>query len=253
MVHRSSPASYGAFAFAYDRALGERFFKAVRGLLDDAVQRHCGPRRTHLDLACGTGLALEHFSKRGWRSTGVDASLPMLRLARNRSGSGPLVAADIRQLPLRGTFALVTCLYDSLNHMMERDDLVAGFRAARAVMGSDSRLMFDMNHPEIYPAVWGLSEPFFANGPGWELEIGTSWHPRQRLGRATVRGFATMGREKVDIRELHEQRAWNEAQIERALREAGLEPLEVLDFDPFEEGGPTVKLFYVCGVKGFGG
>lgn len=246
MVHRSSPASYGAFAYAYDRALGERFFKSVRGLLDEAIARHCGPRRSHLDLACGTGLALAYLTARGWRSTGVDASIPMLALARERAAGARLLAGDLRQLPLRGKFALVTCLYDSLNHMMEREDLVAAFRAVRGLMDAGSRFVFDMNHPEIYPAVWGLSEPFFANGPGWELEIGTSWHPRQRIGRATVRGFATIEGERVDIAEQHQQRGWSESQINRSLQEAGLEPVEILDFDPFEEGGPTVKLFYVC-------
>ena len=67
--------AYGAFAYAYDRALGSRFFKAVRTLLDETLEKYPTPKRTHLDVACGTGLVLRHFRERGWKSTGIDASL----------------------------------------------------------------------------------------------------------------------------------------------------------------------------------
>lgn len=243
------PDAYGAFAYAYDKALGARFFQAVRGLLDDAIGRHCGPRRTHLDVACGTGLALEHLAARGWRSTGLDASVSMLHVARSRVEAARLVAADARSLPFRNRFALVTCMYDSLNHLMDRSDLVAAFRAVRGVMDEDSRFIFDMNHPEIYPAVWGLPEPFVSSGPDYSLEIDTSFRAREQLGRATVKGWALIAGERVEISEQHQQRAYSEREIGKALADADLAPLEVLDFDPYYEGGPTVKLFYVCGPR----
>src|SRR5215212_11091211 len=137
IVHPSSE-SYGAFAYAYDKALGDRFFRAVRRLLSDALEKYPTPRRTHLDVACGTGLAIDFFCQRGWRSVGVDASLPMLQMARVRAPR--LVAGDFRALPLRGTFARITCLYDSLNHLKDRVDLAAAFRSIRRLMGPDSLL-----------------------------------------------------------------------------------------------------------------
>ena len=124
--------AYGAFAYAYDKALGQRFFRAVQRLLDETLDRHPTPKRTHLDLACGTGLVLQAFRERGWRSTGVDASLAMLQVAQKRL---PRVAAgDLRALPLRAKFARITCLYDSLNHMLDANDLAAAFHAVRGVM-----------------------------------------------------------------------------------------------------------------------
>ncbi|HWW61421.1 MAG TPA: class I SAM-dependent methyltransferase, partial [Thermoanaerobaculia bacterium] len=126
------PEDYASFAYAYDKALGARFFRAVRRVLDDALEKHPTPKRTHLDIACGTALAVEHMRAKGWRSTGVDASLPMLHVARPRASR--LIAGDIRSLPLRSTFARITCLYDSLNHMLEREELVAAFRSVRGVM-----------------------------------------------------------------------------------------------------------------------
>jgi SAM-dependent methyltransferase len=251
MTEGANSEAYGAFAYAYDKALGERFFKSVRRLLDELLERYPTPKRSHLDLACGTGLAVESFKRAGWQSVGVDASVPMLATARRRSSL--LVAGDFRALPLRRKFARITCLYDSLNHLLERDDLVAAFRSVRAVMDADSLFLFDMNHPEIYPAVWGLSEPYVASGSDYRLEIGTTWRARQKLGRANVTGWAQLGGKRVPIHEQHLQRAYSEREIVKALAEAELVPVEVMDFDPYEErdadDSPTVKLFFVVRVQ----
>lgn len=240
--------SYGAFAYAYDAALGQRFFTAVRRLLDEMLQRYPAAARTHLDVACGTGLATEYFSRLGWRSTGVDLSLPMLRLARRRARH--LVAGDVRELPIRGRFARVTCLYDSLNHFRLRDDLVAAFRAVRNVLDRDGLFLFDMNHPDVYPAVWGMKQPFVASGTDYHLEIATRYTRRDALGHALVTGWARLPEgERVDIRERHEQRAWSEREIADSISDAGLSIVERIDFDPFDEADALesegVKLFFV--------
>ncbi len=240
--------AYGAFAYAYDKALGERFFRAARRLLDETLERHPTPKRTHLDLACGTGLVVEYFRSRGWRSTGIDASIEMLATARTRVSR--LVAGDFRALPLRRRFARITCLYDSLNHLLDANDLVAAFRSVRGVMDSDSLFLFDMNHPEIYPEVWGISDPFIADGPDFHLEIGTTFRSREKLGRANVTGWANIGGKRVEIHEQHRQRAYSEREIVNALTTAGLVPVNVIDFDPYEErdavDAATVKLFFIA-------
>jgi len=245
--------AYAAFAYAYDEALGKRFFAAARKLLDKELARRPTIEKTHLDIACGTGLALEYFAKRGWRSTGVDASIEMLSIARPRAKR--LVTGDLRALPLRGTFARITCLYDSLNHIRERNDLTAAFKAMRRLMSRDSFLLFDVNHPDIYPEIWGMAEPFVASGPDYHLEIATTYRKRDLTGRARVTGWAVLpGGTRAEIDELHQQRAWKEREITAALAEAGLAPDDVIPFDPYGEAEAldveAVKLFYVCRPAG---
>jgi len=244
--------SYGAFAYAYDQALGETFFQAVRRMLDVAMEKYPSLMRTHLDVACGTGYAVEYFEKRGFRSVGVDASLSMLSVARKRAGS--LVAADFRALPLRRRFGRVTCLYDSLNHMQSREDLAAAFSAIAGGMDERSLFFFDVNHPDIYPAVWGMREPFVSSGDDHHLEIATKFNRRDNRAYARVTGWARFpGGKVVKIRESHEQRAWSQRELAAALAEGGLETVEIADFDPFGEMGSVdaagVKWFYVCRVR----
>ena len=66
---------YGAFAYAYDKALGERYFRAVRRRLDDVLERFPAATKTHLDVACGTGLAMRHCARRGFVSTSLGSPL----------------------------------------------------------------------------------------------------------------------------------------------------------------------------------
>src|ERR1044072_8553698 len=133
--------AYGAFAYAYDKALGERYFRAIRRRLDEVIDRFGVPAKTHLDVACGTGLAMRYFARLGFATTGIDLSMPMLQVARGRAAR--LVAADGRALPFGRNFALVTCLYDALNHMLDRAELVAAFREVARVMDRGALFVFD--------------------------------------------------------------------------------------------------------------
>jgi SAM-dependent methyltransferase len=242
---RGARDSYGDFAYAYDQALGQKFFSVVSKLLDDLLVRYPAAERTHLDLACGTGLAAAYFTRNGYRSFGVDGSVPMLAIARTRAR---VLAGDLRDLPIRGTFARLTCLYDSLNHFLQKRDLVAAFEGTASLMDADSLFFFDMNHPQIYPKVWGLKEPFISHGTGHHLEIDTAFSSFTKRGVGRVSGWAIVDGKRVEIDETHRQRAYGENEIERALRAAGLATVEVFDFDPFDEAGRsgTVKLFFVA-------
>src|SRR5438477_12163990 len=104
MASRTSEA-YAAFAYAYDQALGIRFAQAVRKLLQQANASYPPREKTHLDVACGTGLTLELYEEEGWRTVGVDASTPMLQRARPRGRR--LVAGDYRDRPLACGFVRI--------------------------------------------------------------------------------------------------------------------------------------------------
>jgi SAM-dependent methyltransferase len=245
IVHRSSfrAEAYGSFAYAYDQALGHRFFRAMRRLLRRVIDRYPPRVKTHLDVGCGTAIAVEYFLRLGYRSVGIDLSLPMLQLGRRRARH--LLAGDMRALPLRGTYARVTCLYDTLNHLKNSADLTAAFRCVARVLDEDGLFLFDVNHPDIYPAIWGNDEPFVADGRGFHLKMATKFRPRDRIAQAMVTGWAEVAGERVRIHERREQRAYSEREIVDCLAAAGLVPVEVTEFDPYAEAR-NVKLFFVC-------
>lgn len=86
--------------------------------------------RTLCDVACGTGVHLAEWARRGVDVTGVDLSSEMLAVARGRLPDAELVESDMREFRLGREFDLVTCLFSSIAHA--GDD--AGFDAAFASM-----------------------------------------------------------------------------------------------------------------------
>lgn len=243
---------YEAFAYAYDRALGERFSAPCARVIDEVLIRHRPAGHQHLDIACGTALAIPHLEETGFRSTGVDFSLSMLQQARRRSPR--LVGGDIRRLPFRGSFDLLTCLYDSLNHLLDPEQLTEAFRSIRGVMNHGSLFLFDMNHPDIYPAIWGTKEPFVSSGSDHLLRMHTRFSRRERIATATVTGWARVpGQKRLAIDEVHRQRAYDEEEIRRCLGAASIEVVEFIPFDPFGEVGTIaargVKMFFVCRTR----
>ncbi|HVR43916.1 MAG TPA: class I SAM-dependent methyltransferase [Thermoanaerobaculia bacterium] len=241
----SAPEAYGAFAWAYDPALGERFFGAVLPMLEHVLERHHPAPASHLDVACGSGLALAWSAGEGFRAVGLDASLPMLSLARDRAAA--LVAGDMRTMPLRGEFGLVTSLYDSLNHLLTVRDLIATFRGVRSLLAPGGCFVFDVNHPAIYPRVWGIAAPYESVAADHELSIATRWSRALARGEARVTGWAMRRGRKVSIDEKRRQRAWSERAIRSALTRAGLTVAERIGFDPFgETADEPAKLLFVA-------
>jgi SAM-dependent methyltransferase len=237
---------YANFAFAYDQALGRKFFAGVSRLLEELVERYPAASRTHLDLGCGSGRVAEWFRDCGYNSVGLDASIPMLRIARARTRR--LVAADLRALPLGGRFGRITSLYDTLNHLLTPEDLERTFVQVASLMDDQSLFWFDVNHPAVYPRVWGLVDPFVSSARDHTLAIDTQFSEKTQLGVAHVSGWALVGRTKVTIDETRRQRAYSQREIESLLAKASLEPVEVIDFDPFADdvtAASEIKLFFV--------
>lgn len=239
--------SYDAFARVYDRALGDLFMRGAAAVLRALEAEYPTETRTHLDVACGTGLAMRHFASRGFTTRGIDASYAMVSRARRRGLD--VVVGDVRTVVVRAIFERVTCLYDSLNHLLQRDDLRRAFSSVASVMGESSLFWFDLNHPESYREVWAMAEPFESGDAVYNLEIDTRYDEAANLATARVRGWHTDGGVRYEIDETHYQRAWERDEVVDLLGEAGLQTVDVFCFDPFAArvfGGKEVKEMYVA-------
>lgn len=230
--------AYGDFAWVYDEALGEPFAGAARSTLERVITGYLGDERgTALDLACGSGLSAAMLRDLGFVPVGVDASLPMLSLASKRVSR--LVAGDLRQLPLRGQFPLVSCLYDSLNHMLDEADLGAAMAGVAGLLADRGIFVFDMNQPEVYSVLWDSEEPFRHRGRDRSLSMRTSFDSGSSIATAEITGTIDGAGGTETFQETRRQRAWQFDEIADALWDAGLRIDVRIDFDPFEQAGES--------------
>jgi SAM-dependent methyltransferase len=187
-----------------------------------------------VDVACGTGVAAAKFAAAGHRVTGVDRSAPMLDQARQRFAEAgldqvTLVKADMRDFGLDEPADLVTCMYDSLNYLLEEADLLAAFQSAGAALGSGGLYIFDMN--TIYGLAEGWGTQHFVRQDNDDCFIVgcTAWDYEALTNTVTFHGFVRRGDLWERFVEAHTQRGYPVATIRALLEDAGLTVLAVLD------------------------
>lgn len=73
----------------------------------------------HVDAGCGTGVLIRRLRKDGWHSMGFDLSFAMLQTGKQTWPGLPLAVGDLCAPPFYGSVGLVTCLFDSINFLLD--------------------------------------------------------------------------------------------------------------------------------------
>jgi SAM-dependent methyltransferase len=147
----STARAYDVVASAYDLLTRGYAYATWLGAIASLAREHGLAGRRALDVACGTGKSLEALLDLGFLATGCDASPCMAAIARRKlSGRADVHVADMRELPVHGSFDLVTCLDDALNHLPSAGDVARALRAMAANLGPGGLLAFDVNTLSAY-------------------------------------------------------------------------------------------------------
>ncbi len=207
------------------------------------------PQRT-LDLACGTGAAALVLAAAGATVVGVDSSPAMLAIAREQAHQRRLaiewIEADIRALPddprlPQGSFDLCTCLFDSLNHLTDDDDLAKVCRAVGRLLRPGGQFIFDLNTLAGFRTWYEYDQVLF---DGRDLLVVNRLHFDEHQQRAYGRfvWFQRRGERWWRGEETHCERPWSDAQIAAALAAGGLRLVMRLtqQWTPATEDAPRV-------------
>jgi ubiquinone/menaquinone biosynthesis C-methylase UbiE len=105
-----------------------------------------------LDIACGTGRWLDRLTAEGCAGVGIDNSLAMLQVAKQKSNIATrLCAADCALLPFRtASFDLVICSF-ALGHVIGLE--ILALELARVSRPGMNLFVSDL-HPEAYAHGW---------------------------------------------------------------------------------------------------
>lgn len=152
-------ASYESFAQVYDTFMDnipyEEWEEYLSGLLADRGIRD----GLVLELGCGTGTMTELLARRGYDMIGVDNSPEMLEAAlekREKSGYDILyLLQDMCGFELYGTVRAVVSVCDSINYVLEEEDLLQVFRLVNNYLDPGGYFIFDMNTEYKYREILG--------------------------------------------------------------------------------------------------
>ncbi|MEP7188672.1 MAG: class I SAM-dependent methyltransferase [Roseiflexaceae bacterium] len=246
---------YHDYAPFYDGSGQLRFAVLMGQYLGELLDRHPVAGRRALDVACGTGTLALLLADAGWDVAGLDSSAAMLdqadAKAENMATQGQVVfvQGDMRALPTNderpmtkdqrsqidspssfvlrpSSFDLVTCVYDSLNYLLEERELAACFEGVARVLAPGGLLVADMNTRSFLEHDWGTCEVIEQAGL---VQVSQSYFdPAAECSTMVLSCFAgddQRGYTRFD--ETHVERAYAPEIVARLLRSAGLE-LEAL-------------------------
>lgn len=114
----------------------EHQFRAAYQAAFDALAPE--PGATLCDVGCGAGLAARIATQRGMRVCGLDASLPLLEIARERLPDGDFRLGDMEALPFADESADIVTGFNSFQYAA---DPVAALVQARRVARPAGRLV----------------------------------------------------------------------------------------------------------------
>jgi SAM-dependent methyltransferase len=243
VVRRSPP--YSRYASVYDligqRIFGERMAEATLEWLDGRGVR---PRNV-ADLACGTGAATLVFAATGAVAIGVDRSPEMLavadKAAREAGLSVTWIEQDLRDLVLPASVDLATSFFDSVNYLVDDQDLPSVFARVHASLVEGGYFVFDLNTRRRFAEGWG-SACLVASDRDDLFGVYRSWfEPESDLSPLHLTFFVRTDAANGDcwerFDEEHVERAYALDNVSRALVEAGF---DVVDVRAFHDGGGTL-------------
>lgn len=107
----------------YDRIYSFKDYKDEVEKILSIIERelHTDGRRL-LDVACGTGLHLEHL-RAHFDAEGLDISPELLEIAGGRNPGMTLHQADMRTFQLDAQYDVITCLFSSIGYMTTVDEV----------------------------------------------------------------------------------------------------------------------------------
>ena len=213
-------------------------------------------RNTILDLGCGTGTLTELLARKGYDMIGIDNAQEMLQIAmdkRNRSGLDILyLLQDMRSFELYGTVGAVVSICDSINYLLEDDDVVETFRQVNNYLFPKGLFIFDFNTVYKYEVVIG-DTTIAENREQCSFIWDNYYHEEQQVNEYDLTVFVRED-EATDIyrrfQETHYQRGYCLEQMQDYLRQAGLVFVEAVDADTHGQVADTSERIYVVARKG---
>ena len=202
-----------------------------------------------LDLGCGTGSMTEELAGRGYDMIGVDNSEDMLEIAmekRQESGHDILyLLQDMQEFELYGTVRAVVSVCDSVNYILEEEELLQVFRLVNNYLYPGGVFIFDFNTTYKYREVIG-NTTIAENREDCSFIWENFYDPQERINEYDLTIFVREGELYRKFEETHFQRGYTVREVTDCLREAGMELVAM--YDGFTKEQPDEECTRICVV-----
>lgn len=191
-----------------------------------------------LDLGCGTGTLTQLLRKKGYDMIGVDNSPEMLGIAMEKNGENGgilYLLQDMREFQLYSTVGTVLSVCDSLNYLLEEEELLQVFQLVNNYLYPGGLFLFDFNTVYKYSQVIGdtvIAENREDCAFIWE----NYYHEQEEINEYDLTVFVREEGERFRrFAENHLQRGYRPQTMRSLVEQAGMRVIRLLDADTMGE------------------
>ena len=234
--------AYTSFAAVYDTFMDnipdEEWEKYLKSLLYEYGVRE----GLVLELGCGTGNMTEILAQSGYDMIGVDNAEEMLEIAiekRMKSGLDILyLQQDMREFELYGTVKAIVSVCDSVNYILEEEELEEVFRLVNNYLDPGGVFIFDFNTVYKYREILG-DQTIAENREECSFSWDNYYYEEERINEYELSLFIREGDSELyrKYQETHFQKAYDLETMKRLITQSGLEYITA--YDAFTKEAPT--------------
>ena len=232
--------AYGSFAMVYDLFMDHVDYDGWSDYLRKLLRRYGVEDGLILELGCGIGSMTERLAEAGFDMIGVDCSGEMLEIAQEKKCESGLdilyLEQDMREFELYGTVRAVVSVCDSLNYILEDEELVKVFRLVNNYLDPGGIFLFDLNTIDKYRKIGDTT--IAENREEGSFIWDNYYDEDENINEYQLTIFLREGDGDLyrKYEEVHYQRGYELERIKELLKEAGLEFLDA--FEAFTEHAP---------------
>lgn len=245
--------AYTSFAAVYDVFMDdvpyEEWCEYVCGILQEYGIRD----GLVLDLGCGTGTMTRLLAEQGYDMIGVDCSEDMLELAQEKEAGKSLnilyLLQDMREFELYGTVRAVVCICDSINYILEEEELLQVFRLVNNYLDPGGLFLFDLNTVYKYREVIG-DATIAENREDCSFIWENTYYEEERVNEYDLTIFRAESKGLYrKYQETHFQKAYDLAVVRSLLERAGMNYITAYDAFTREPPRKESERIYVVAME----
>lgn len=226
--------AYSSFAQVYDLFMDNVPYEEWSSYLIELLKEYGTEDGLVLELGCGTGKMTRLLSEAGYDMIGVDNSWDMLEIAREKQiedadGQILYLLQDMREFELYGTVRAVVSICDSMNYILDEEDMLQVFKLVNNYLDPKGIFIFDLNTPYKYRELLGettISENREEGSFIWD----NYFDEEEQINEYDLTLFI---REEKDLyrkyQETHYQHAYELDTVIKLLEQAGMEFVTAYD------------------------
>jgi SAM-dependent methyltransferase len=250
--------SYTNFAKVYDMFMDNIPYEEWCEYLVTLLQEYGCIDGLVADLGCGTGTLTRLLSLKGYDMIGIDNSADMLSIAmdkqkeQSKEGEILYLLQDMREFELYGTVNAIVSICDSINYILEEEELVEVFRLVNNYLNPGGVFIFDCNTLAKYRSMGDcvIAENREEGSFIWENEFSEEDH-------VNIYDLTLFIPKEEEVNcyykheETHYQRGYTIEEIRSCIERAGMEFITV--YDAFTKNAPTEdseRLYFIARERG---